>query len=383
MQVRVLVLRLLLLLVVVCAVAYVVVLLPQRSAQPLVVTKRLPLAFLPEHVRANQTHPYWRSLVRAVPASCKPPPPSPLDAVLPRLSLLPGFFDYMRLGNRPRVLVVDSDACRTFALAEAAQDMGESVEAVLQRAVSKCRADAPTGRCVIAVLETCWQDDFQKPQIAYPGLLSQPIWHNGPMAFPEAAELEANFADIESEFDKLIRLGALKMHPETLAKEGDWRVFTLWSAGREHANNTAVTPRTAALWRRMNERFLRTRRMTFGLVYFSVLVPGAKLAGHFGSCNMRLRHHLGIHVPVGASITLSRKELLWQRGKVISFDDSFGHEVANRATTGRAVLIADFWHPQLELRPEELHALVSHFEAIIPQRESKDLKGARDEVRFS
>lgn len=166
MQVRVLVLRLLLL-VIVCSVAFVVVLYSQRSPQQLVVTKGLPLAFLPEHVSANQTHPYWRSLVRAVPASCNPPAPSPLDAVLPRLSLLPGFFDYMRLGNRPRVLVVDSDSCRTFALAEAAQDMGESVEAVVQRAVSKCRADAPTGLCVIAVLETCWQDDFQKPQIAY------------------------------------------------------------------------------------------------------------------------------------------------------------------------------------------------------------------------
>jgi aspartyl/asparaginyl beta-hydroxylase (cupin superfamily) len=253
---------------------------------------------------------------------------------------------------------------------------------VVARAMAECAAQSGSGQCSVAVLETCWQDDYQKPMIAYPGLLSRPVWHDGPMAFAEASELESNFADIEAEFDKLIQLGLLKMHPEQLAKEGDWRVFTLWSAGHEHVNNTAVTPKTAAVWRRVNERFLRTQKMAFGLVYFSVLIPGATLAAHFGATNMRLRHHLGIHVPVGASITLNHQELLWKRGKVISFDDSFGHEVRNTAKLGRAVLIADFWHPQLELgNGEELRALMSKF-GNIPQRPSKELKDANDVVRF-
>ena len=72
-----------------------------------------------------------------------------------------------------------------------------------------------------------------------------------PVAFSEANELVDNFADIDSEFDKLVELGSLRMHPEKLAaKDGDWRVFTLWSGGNEHVNNTAVVPKTSALWRR-------------------------------------------------------------------------------------------------------------------------------------
>lgn len=310
--------------------------------------------FRAEFNRPDPEHPYWKSLVRRVPPACmRGVPPSPLDATAPRLTLLPGFFSYMEQGNRPRVLVVDERDCRQFAIAQA-RTADESTDAVVQRALAQCSG------CVIAVLETTVQHDFQLPQIAYPALFSKADWTDGPMDFPEVRELVEHFDDIDAEFDHLLEIGALKLHPEQLALlETDWRVFTLWSGGVEHVNNTAVTHKTSALWRRIMERWPRTATMRFGLVYFSVLVPGAKLVGHFGTTNMRIRHHLGLRVPDGASLTLNHETLLWKRGRVISFDDSFGHEVQNTAKTGRAVLICDIWHP--ELRDEERQAIVDHY----------------------
>jgi aspartyl/asparaginyl beta-hydroxylase (cupin superfamily) len=324
---------------------------------------------------------YWADLVRHVPIACmrlaNASVDETLDARQPRLSLLPGFFNYVGFASRPRVLAVESTKCKAFGIGNGATY--EDLDRVRFEALQNCTAMAQSAHgvahphCVVAVLESAWQDDMQRPAIAYPGLFSQMVWHDGPMQFAEAQALEANFADIDAEFDKLVELGLLRIHPEQLVeREGDWRVFTLWSGGQEHTDNTRLAPKTAALWRSMNERLPRTRRMVFGLVYFSVLVPGANVLPHFGSTNMRIRHHIGIRVPSeGTVIKLVNLPLAWRRGRVISFDDSFVHSVINNATTARAVLIADIWHP--ELREEELLAMQEHFR--IPTRVPKQVVG--------
>jgi aspartate beta-hydroxylase len=45
----------------------------------------------------------------------------------------------------------------------------------------------------------------------------------------------------------------------------------------------------------------------------------------------------------------------WEEGKCLVFDDSFDHEVWNLSHKPRAVLLVDFWHP--DLMPAELRAL--------------------------
>ena len=48
--------------------------------------------------------------------------------------------------------------------------------------------------------------------------------------------------------------------------------------------------------------------------------------------------------------------LHWKEGEVLLFDDSYEHEVWNDATSTRAVLIIDLWHPEIteELTREEI-----------------------------
>jgi hypothetical protein len=46
-------------------------------------------------------------------------------------------------------------------------------------------------------------------------------------------------------------------------------------------------------------------------------------------------------------------------GKGLLFEDSFEHEVWNRGTQRRAILIVDFWHP--DLTDVEIDALTAGF----------------------
>jgi aspartyl/asparaginyl beta-hydroxylase (cupin superfamily) len=342
--------------------------------------RKLPTEFRSEFNTHAGNSVYWRDFVRHVPEACLDAANvtrnDALDRVQPRLTALPGFFEYMSVSSRPRVLVVESTTCKIHAI-----DSDNTYDALARirfQALQNCTAQSLSSgiafpHCVVAILESVWQEDMQRPMIAYPGLHAQMVWHDGPMQFVEALALEVNFADIDAEFDKLVEMGLLRIHPEQLVEnEGDWRVFTLWSAGQEHVENTKLAPKTAAVWRSMNAILPRTSRMVFGLVYFSVLVPGANVLPHFGSTNMRIRHHIGIRVPAsGTVIKLVELPLAWRRARVISFDDSYAHSVINNASTARAVLIADIWHP--ELRAEEIEAMVSFYR--MPTRVPKDLTG--------
>merc|ERR1711963_856910 len=99
-----------------------------------------------------------------------------------------------------------------------------------------------------------------------------------------------------------------------------------------------------------------------GDVIFSVLTPGTRLRPHCGPSNARLTCHLGIRVPCtleqGCRIRVAADAPRgWQEGRCIVFDDSFEHEVffaeadsAQPYPGERVVLLANFWHPDFELK---------------------------------
>jgi aspartate beta-hydroxylase len=84
-----------------------------------------------------------------------------------------------------------------------------------------------------------------------------------------------------------------------------------------------------------------------GVVMLSWLAPGTHLVAHCGPTNSRLRVHFGLCVPDGASIRVGQRVVTWQEGQCLVFDDSFEHEVWNRASTPRVVLMFDIFHPNL------------------------------------
>ena len=55
----------------------------------------------------------------------------------------------------------------------------------------------------------------------------------------------------------------------------------------------------------------------------------------------------GLHIPDGSSIIVDDVSYGWIEEKVVVLDDSYVHSVVNKASTARAILLADIWHPDL------------------------------------
>lgn len=84
------------------------------------------------------------------------------------------------------------------------------------------------------------------------------------------------------------------------------------------------------------------------LAFFSVLEPGKKLPPHRGPYRGILRCHLGIKIPSQRErcrIRVGKEWRSWEKGKVLVFDDSYDHEVANDTNERRVVLFIDFVRP--------------------------------------
>ena len=119
-----------------------------------------------------------------------------------------------------------------------------------------------------------------------------------------------------------------------------------------------------------------------------MLVPGVHVIEHCGPTNHRVRMHLGLDLPPGATFRVgnisrsspgtkeasllkgvtprgyhknefgSDKQNAWNLGKITAFGDGFEHEVffdeRLAEDTPRTVLLLDTWHPDLTLKQREI-----------------------------
>ena len=110
--------------------------------------------------------------------------------------------------------------------------------------------------------------------------------------------------------------------------------------GRQRVQeNRALCPRTAAV--------LDAIPRIHGMAMFSALLPNGQIASHCGPSNTKLTIHLGLVVPPGCGMRVSREARSWEEGKCLVFDDSFEHESWNRSSSTRFILFLDIWHPDL------------------------------------
>ena len=80
----------------------------------------------------------------------------------------------------------------------------------------------------------------------------------------------------------------------------------------------------------------------------SILAPGARIIPHVGPTNDRLALSVGLAGLGLAEIRVGGTWRKWSVGEAIVFDDSFEHEVRNDTDRPRVVLLARFWHPDLD-----------------------------------
>lgn len=213
-------------------------------------------------------------------------------------------------------------------------------------------------------------DPLQHPNYpCFPGLRHRP-WHD-PRDYEAVRILEAGFDAIREEalqLDDAARVDystAARPHrswrkPWTLLRpdppRGTWTVYLFHHMGSQVESVTGACPRTLAILESLPGA---CRDYAWGDTLFSAMSGGSHLRPHCSIDNLRVRIHLGIEVPEGCSMRVGTETRAWENGRCLVFEDSFEHEVWNRSTARRVVLIADLWHP--DLTGIEVRALTAGF----------------------
>ena len=186
--------------------------------------------------------------------------------------------------------------------------------------------------------EPQWVDPHQRPKRMLPGLRSIPV--HPPETFPWVVELEKAYEAILQEYRGLEN-DVLHPHPQNLTDKGRWNVAYLYNMAKLDKVNADRCPRTMSALAKFPGAGIA------GQAYFSIMTPGTHVRPHCGPTNKRIRCHLGLTEARDCWIRVGDQKLRWTPGRCIVFDDSFEHEVWHDGDTPRAVLIVDFWHPDL------------------------------------
>jgi aspartate beta-hydroxylase len=201
-----------------------------------------------------------------------------------------------------------------------------------------------------AVALGLWRNPLQRPTHYLPELAAKPVYD--PKQFWFTGFLEKNYEVIRGEVlaaSSHERGIGLRPYDGRLIDMGRWEQVVLYEKGAMVERACQMFPITSSLVSTISEA------SSLGMTCLSVVHPGTHIVPHCGPTNARLRVHLGISVPEGASLEVGGERISWQEGKCIVFDDSFEHQVWHRGQSPRIVLILDVWHH--DLRPEEIQAL--------------------------
>jgi aspartate beta-hydroxylase len=193
-------------------------------------------------------------------------------------------------------------------------------------------------------------DPLQRPTYWFKGLPDRP-WHDRD-GYAAISMLEANYAVIREDLERLLED---RRHlqpfrggdPATMAEyiHGDHSVFYFrdqFAPEHEQArmqHNRQIASRTTAVL----EALPRLGETAF----FSIMRPGTHLRPHYGAENLRVFVHLGMIIPEGCAIRVADREVVWDEGKCIVFDDSYVHEAWNRGREVRTILLVELWHHDL------------------------------------
>jgi hypothetical protein len=186
----------------------------------------------------------------------------------------------------------------------------------------------------------------------FPGLLNSPF--HDVAEVPGAAILVQNFETIYREWRELTADDYLKYAPG--AMHHTWNVHLLYYMGVCFQEITGRFRKTHELLRSLPRVCLD---YPWGDALVSVHSGGSHLKPHCSVDNLRIRCHLGLQVPSGCAIRVGSEIRTWHEGQALMFEDSFEHEVWNRGENPRAILILDFWHP--DLTDIEIEALTAAF----------------------
>ena len=148
------------------------------------------------------------------------------------------------------------------------------------------------------------------------------------------AEAEALIGEIDS----VPPLRVMSPDHSRIAQHDLWKAFFLYGYGYRVDDNCARCPMTAAIVERIPD---------LNSAFFSILLPGTRIEPHHGPTKGLVTCHLGLVVPVngGCRMRLHDREVGWEEGECLVFDDTYRHEVRHDGDSPRIVLLVQVKRP--------------------------------------
>lgn len=201
---------------------------------------------------------------------------------------------------------------------------------------------------------------LQNPTLFKMELTANPYWNDFDIYTKELDFLKLNFAIIFKEFVTVF--DALKSGDNWGWKsndigEGHWCIFPFIDQGLINESNCRRCPNVAAILDALPSLM---KDCVFGNVCFSILYPDSHIKAHYGPSNIRLRCHLGLQIPDGCWLEVAGTQCKWTARETLVFDDSFEHSAtfvdqsSSAQATPRAVLMLDFWHPDITSKEKQV-----------------------------
>jgi ornithine lipid ester-linked acyl 2-hydroxylase len=164
--------------------------------------------------------------------------------------------------------------------------------------------------------------------------------------FSWAPYLEANWSSIRDEAQRLMRermpipsIREISPDHHRIAVDDKWRSFFLWAYGLRIDSNCARCPETARIVERIP-----------GLLsaFYSVMQAGAHVPRHTGPTKAIITAHLGLIMPAkreACHMQIGDREVVWDAGRIVVFDDMYPHEVWNDTDEDRVILLLHLKRP--------------------------------------
>lgn len=163
--------------------------------------------------------------------------------------------------------------------------------------------------------------------------------------FPWTQILRDHWRSIRMESEALLpdmsQIPALRLvSPDhrRIAQDDLWKSFFLYGYGYKVPENCARCPVTTAVVEQIPD---------LNSAFFSILLPGTRIAPHRGPTKGIVTCHLGLFVPSGDGCCMRLADQLvhWQEGECLVFDDTYRHEVWHEEKTPRVVLLLQVKRP--------------------------------------
>lgn len=153
--------------------------------------------------------------------------------------------------------------------------------------------------------------------------------------------------------------------------EKRWKVFMLYAMGEKPRANREKCPMTSALLDKVPNLYQ---------AFFSILEAGKSVPPHNATLLGIIRYHLGLIVPTDNPPCMRIKDQFhtWQEGSSILFDDTWNHEVINKSSGDRVILLVDVLRPL----PWRLHVFnLWHSKAFIRKHYGKRILEVAEQFR--